>query len=229
MSTFITDGESQLSVALEHGHGVASLYNGTLDVMQHRRGAPFGGTGSTVVLDDTDRIFTETWVSIGGVAASNKLRHSNKLRLNHPLTVMFADGKTNGATRAAVDPMAAKVTSIDESVQLQTVRATTSTADEVLVNFLHVFGKDELPAASAGPKTVDLQAIIAPFRPELITFNETTLNGMVSKEQAEAERMVWKTTTPPKAAPKAAVSVHADDSTLSIQPFEFRTFLAKEF
>ena len=28
MSTFISDGEAQLSVALEHGHGVASLYNG---------------------------------------------------------------------------------------------------------------------------------------------------------------------------------------------------------
>ena len=229
MSTFITDGEHQLSLALEHGHGVASLYNGTLDVMQHRRGAPYGGTGGTVVIDDTDRIFTETWVSIGSVAASNKLRHSNKLRLNHPLTVMFADGKTNGATRAVIDPLAAKVTSIDESVHLQTVRATTSTADEVLVNFLHVFGKNELPAASTGAKSVDMEALISPFRPELVNFNETSLNGMVSKEQAEAERMVWKTTTPPKAAPVAPASARSDGSTMSIQPFEFKMFLAKEF
>jgi len=179
MSTFISDGEAQLSVALEHSHGVASLYNGTLDVVQHRRGGPFQGSGSTVVLDDTDRIFTETWVSLGNVSASNKLRHSNKLRLNHPLTVMFGEHKTNGNTRHMVDPLAGKAASIEESLHLQTVRATTSTADELLVNLLHIFGKGELPAQSAEPKSVDLSTLIAPFRPDLTSFNETTLNGMV--------------------------------------------------
>jgi len=52
--------------------------------MQHQRGGPFVAGHGTVVLDDSDRIFTETWVSLGNVSASNALRHSNKLRLNHP-------------------------------------------------------------------------------------------------------------------------------------------------
>jgi len=235
MSTFISDGKSQLSVALEHGHGVASLYGGTLDVMQHRRGGPFGGSGSTVVLDDTDRLFTETWVSIGNVSRSNELRHSNKLRLNHPLEVMFGDAKTNGNAKHTVDPLAGKVESIEDSVHLQTVRATTSTADELLVNLLHIFGKEEMPAQSAQPKNVDLNALIAPFRPDLTSFNETTLNGMVGKEQAAAERMVWTTTPPTPSSPKTTTAAtdggeKADDgSTLMINPFEFRTFLATEF
>ena len=46
MSTFLSDGESQLSVALAHAHGVASLYNGTLDVVQHRRGGYVAATRS---------------------------------------------------------------------------------------------------------------------------------------------------------------------------------------
>jgi hypothetical protein len=234
MSTFISDGESQLSVALEHGHGVASLYNGTLDVVQHRRGGPFQGSGSTVVLDDTDRIFTETWVSIGNVSRSNELRHSNKLRLNHPLVLMFGEHKTNGDTKHKVDPLAGNISGLGDSVQLQTVRATSSTADELFVNLLHTFSKAELPAHKAQPQPVDLLSIISPFRPELTTFNETTLSGLVSKEQAEAERMVFKTTSPPSTSDnagrnKAQVPASGGSATLTIDPFEFRSFLAKAF
>ena len=197
-------------------------------MVQHRRGGPFQGSGSTVVLDDTDRILTETWVSLGNVSASNKLRHSNKLRLNHPLSVMFGEHKTNGNARHMVYPLAVATGGIAESVHLQTLRATTSTADELLVNLLHVFGKGELPAQSAQPKPVDLLAMIAPFRPDLTHFNETTLNGMVGKEQAASERIVWKTTPPSVREQSAAAEAAADGATL-INPFEFRTFLAKEY
>ena len=49
MSAWIADSSTQLSVALERSHAVASLTGGTLDVVQHRRGGPFNGNGGTVV------------------------------------------------------------------------------------------------------------------------------------------------------------------------------------
>ena len=49
MSAWIADSSTQLSVALERSHAVASLSDGTLDVVQHRRGGPFNGNGGTVV------------------------------------------------------------------------------------------------------------------------------------------------------------------------------------
>lgn len=53
----------QLSVALDRSKGVMSLSQGTLDVMQHRRGLPFiAPKSTTVVLDDSDRIFTQMYV-----------------------------------------------------------------------------------------------------------------------------------------------------------------------
>ena len=53
----------QLSVALDRSKGVMSLSNGTLDVLQHRRGLPFiAPKFETVVLDDVDRIFTQMYV-----------------------------------------------------------------------------------------------------------------------------------------------------------------------
>jgi len=227
MSTFITDGVDQLSVALEHSHGVASLYNGTLDVMQHRRGGPFVAGHGTVVLDDSDRIFTETWVSLGNVSASNALRHSNKLRLNHPLTVMFGDGATSKAP-VLVDPKAAMVgKGLAANVQLQTARATSATADEILINLFHIYGKQEQPAAAAAPTSVDLSALLRPFRPALTSLNETTLNGMIPIETLK--RLQWKTVGGDTAAQREAVAAAAPnaDGSLTIKPFEFRTFLAK--
>jgi hypothetical protein len=67
----------QLSVALDRSKGVSSLQPGTLDVMQHRRGLPYTTQGSTVVLDDTDRIFTQMCVGentpCGGVGWDSRV------------------------------------------------------------------------------------------------------------------------------------------------------------
>ena len=57
----------QLSVALDRSKGVMSLSQGSLDVMQHRRGLPFiAPKSTTVVLDDSDRIFTQMCGCIDG-------------------------------------------------------------------------------------------------------------------------------------------------------------------
>ena len=231
MSTFITDGETQLSVALEHGHGVASLYNGSLDVMQHRRGGPFAPGHGTVVLDDTDRILTDTWISLGNASHSNMLRHSNKLRLNHPLLVMFGDPlATNGRKRELNDPLARHASGLDASLHLQTARATSADATEVLVNLLHVYSSHETPSTRAQPKRADLSALLWPFRPDLAGhFNETTLNGMLPKDIAESEKLSWQTTAPPSPPAPPAPPSGGGSGAVIVQPFEFRTFLAKEF
>ena len=41
------------------------------------------------MLDDTDRIFTQTWISVGGAKQANRDRVQMKLRLNHPLQLFF--------------------------------------------------------------------------------------------------------------------------------------------
>ena len=64
MSAFVGNSTVQMSLALDRSHAVGSLYNGTLEVVQHRRGGPFLAGKGTVVLDDTDRIFTQTWLNV---------------------------------------------------------------------------------------------------------------------------------------------------------------------
>ena len=146
---------------------------------------------------------------------------------------MFGDSKTNGAKRQLVDPFAGEAAGLPDALHLQTVRATTSGAEELLVNLLHVFSGNEQPAASAAPQRADLPSLLAPFRPDLVDFNETTLNGMLPKAEAEAAKMVWKTVPTAAAAeplPRAAEPAKlAAGGQVSVMPFEFKTFLAKAF
>lgn len=218
LSTYLNDGSTQFSVALDRSHAVASLSNGTLDVIQHRRGSPFSGTGGTVVLDDTDRILTHTWLGLGALAPTNALRHSNKLRLNHPLVLMFGPGQSS-----IVD--AVKSVPLPSNVYLQTIRATSASSEELMLRVMHLFGKEEQPAAAASVVEVDVGAVMAPFRPTMTAFNETTLSGLIPK--SDLQRMVWNTTNPANTSP---VPDHATlNGKLSVAPFELRTLLSTEF
>ena len=253
MSTFLSDGEHQLSIALAHAHGVASLYNGTLDVVQHRRGGPFSGSGGTVVIDDSDRIFSETWVAIGNVSRSNTLRHANKLRLNHPLQVLFAPtGRGRPASRATTghasdgrlthgansvgerapgdDPLASVVKGLPSNVLLQGARATSSSRDELLVSLLHVFGEGESPAGASQPVDIDLAALLRAFRPELSQFDETILNGLIPK--ADLTRLKWNTTQDLQGAARTRATrsverVLRSAAQITIDPFELKAYMVK--
>jgi hypothetical protein len=233
ISTFLDDGDHQLGVALERSHGVASLSNGTLDVVQHRRGGPTnmgGPKAEQIVLDDVDRILTQTWLSVGNSIRANALRHSNKLRVNHPLVLLFA--RTNGAASFGVDAPVlvdrlGKMLNrgLPVSVHLHAVRATSVSADEVLLSVLNVVGAQE-PGAET--QSIDLGAVVRSFRPELAMLNETTLNGLTPK--AELERMQWKTDSHTKqnhAARLAPKDVdEASPGQISLRPLEMRVFMA---
>ena len=193
VSAYFVDHESgtQLSLALERSHGVASLSNGAIDVVQHRRVAPYAGSGGTVVLDDSDKIFTETWLSIGNTTASNRLRAENKLRLNRKVTPVFGRLATRpapGAGPSVGDKAAgtsggevpgARALSLPPAVHLQSVRATTMDGGEMLIRLQHTFAVGEDPVLSANVD-VDVDAYVASILPAGLKsggLSEMTMDG----------------------------------------------------
>ena len=82
---------------------VAHVARGSLDVMQHRRALPFRGAvaGHTpVVLDDADRLFSRTWLSIGGRTTANRLRMAGPRATSTPLALATASSRA-----AAIAPL----------------------------------------------------------------------------------------------------------------------------
>jgi hypothetical protein len=234
MSVFLSDGQEQLSIALEHSHGVASLMNGTLDVVQHRRITGMTGVDGDLALDDSDRIFTQTWLSIGNVSRSNTLRHSNKLRLNHPLSFMFADQRTAGPGKRRSpssrwrlrDPRvrSAKATEYGMAPQLhmQNIRATSADASELMLSLTHILSKGE---HGSEMQDVDLNALLGRFK-KLQQLEETTINGVTPI--SKLARLHWNTThSAGEDGTMEATALEAGgESVVSLHPFSFRTFLA---
>lgn len=240
MSTFLSDGRDQLSVALAHSHAVGSLANGTLDVVQHRRGYALTHVDGNLALDDADRVSSETWISIGNISASNRLRHSNKLRLNHPLAIVFGQGSLGSNPAGLRDRFGRQpasppaVPSAPAQIHLQTIRATDVSANELMLNVMHLFGKDELPAEDSAPADINLAALLTAFRPDAAaSVHETTLSGLLPKK--DLKRYRWKTVKPGISrsggndAKGGAVDGEEDALKLdavTMVPFNLRTFLA---
>ena len=183
-SCFLANSSTMLSVALDRSHAVGSLIEGTLDVVQHRRGGPWDGNPGSQgpgLLDDVERIFTQLWVAVGNVTHANRARVSMKQRLNHPL--ILAAGRVPKAAVAAIAPLsgagkvaAAGVVPLPPSVHLQSLRATAATADEMLLRLQHMFTVGE-DAEKSVPQSVDVGKMLAAVRP-VTSVAEVTLDGM---------------------------------------------------
>ena len=183
-SCFMANSSTMLSVALDRSHAVGSLIEGTLDVVQHRRGGPWdGNTGSNGpgVLDDVERIFTQLWVAVGNVTYANRARVSMKQRLNHPL--ILAAGRVPKASVAAIAPLsgaakvaAAGVVPLPSSLHLQSLRATAATADGMLLRLQHMFTVGEDTQKSV-PQSVDVGKMLSAVR-LVSSVAEVTLDGM---------------------------------------------------
>ena len=179
-SCFLANSSTQLSVALDRSHAVGSLLPGTLDVVQHRRGGPYTGSGETVVLDDVERIFTQVWIALGSKTPANRQRVSMKQRLNHPL--ILAAGAVPKKL-AAVPPLSAGgkvaaggIDGLPSAVHIQSLRATGPTGASLLLRLQHMFTVGEDSTYSV-PQPVDVAKLLSAVRP-VKSVAEVTLDGM---------------------------------------------------
>ena len=222
MSAFVANGGTMLAVALDRSHGVASLQNGTLEVIQHRRAGPYEGSGGTVVMDDTSRIFTQSWMAVGARQDANRQRVAMRQRLNHPLVLASAKFNATAAAAAATAAAPLGVTALPENVHLQSVRATSAANDALLVRLQHLYTDGE-DAAMSLPLTVDPLALLQPARADLAAAAEVTLDGMravatlANRTRFPAEGGEEQRGVAPAPVPAAAAAV-------PVGPFELRTF-----
>ena len=217
MSTFLANATDAMVVAVDRSHAVASLTAGTLDVIQHRRGGPFNGNGGTVVLDDTDRIFTQTWLGVGATSAMTTQRVEMKQRLNNPLIV--AGTRMTGATLPPAPAGANGLgAGLPASVHLQDVRASAQDRKTLLVRLQHLFSLGE--GASSAPVDVDLKGLLKPLRALSGVPVEMTLDGM--REKAGVVRARFPAEGDSNQSEEATSTTAPDQDV--IKPFELRTY-----
>ena len=240
----------QLSVALDRSHGVAALTNGSLDVLLHRRARPFRMGEGTVVLDDTDRLFTRTWLAVGPQQEANRLRIAGKLRLHHPTALAFAAVASNASsllrsrrdvTRRADSSSSRRATEaalagralaaeLPPPVHLQSVRAAVPNGSTVLVRLRHMYGAHE-DASYSAPVQVDLAQFLAAALPSSAVVagapRPMALDGFRPSEEARRMRRRLPTQASTTASEEAGLATAADSPSttmVTLRPMELKTF-----
>lgn len=220
----------QLSVALDRSHAVAGLHPGTLDVALHRRGGPYAGSGGTVVLDDVDRVSPEMYLSVGSARDDNRVRHNAKLQLNQPPALFFGPSPGH-PLKADVTAAHGYTAGLPPNVQLQSARLTRPDGNEALLRLRHLYAATDvtLDPLMAAAVPVDIAALLATLGLRSPTnMTETTLNGMIPRKELVRNRFPTDTPGAADEGASAAATAHrhtgAGDASISVAPFELRTF-----
>ena len=188
-----TNSSAQLALILDRSQGVTHVEAGSIDLMQHRRALPFRGSivGHTpVVLDDTDRLLSTTWIALGRETQANRLRHEYKKRRIAPPVLAFATvPRRRKAQIKRVEGAGGGTLDLPPSVHLQSVRAVEPNASAFLLRLQHMYatGEDAQRSTTASVDLKELLAVVAPGA-KVAGALESTLDGTNDASRLESRR-----------------------------------------
>jgi hypothetical protein len=106
MSSFIKDSKSQLTLLCDQARGVASLQDGEIEYMLHRRTSFDDGRGLGLPLNDTTTVSVTIRIILDTPERSTALRHPQSYLLNFPLDVFSVDVTQNNWKQLTIDNVA---------------------------------------------------------------------------------------------------------------------------
>eukprot|EP01102_Stenamoeba_stenopodia_P015593 TRINITY_DN5339_c0_g2_i1.p1 TRINITY_DN5339_c0_g2~~TRINITY_DN5339_c0_g2_i1.p1 ORF type:complete len:739 (+),score=160.21 TRINITY_DN5339_c0_g2_i1:334-2550(+) len=212
----------QFSVVADRSRGCASLVDGQLETMIHRRLLVIQG-GVDQPLNESTIIRTVQNVIVTTPSASpsaTSLERWRALLLNHPVIIGFSQPLTsvNLTSTPSFSPLQ---TSLPPNVHLQTVEVSLlNPLYNTLLRLHHIFGIDEDPIYST-PVSVDLNTLFEDFVPVSIVETSLTANQPLKS----VSRMKWNADENTSKWSSTKDDAILDYFVIELQPMEIRTFL----
>ncbi|KAI4882355.1 hypothetical protein NFI96_027804, partial [Prochilodus magdalenae] len=220
---FIKDGKAQLTVVTERSQGVSSIYNGSLEIMLHRR-----------LLRDDYRGVGEPLSELGEFGDGLVVRGRLLLTLTPPETaadlhrplaqglvlqplLSFQDGPLKPATKLQFSALQA---ALPPAVHLLTLSQWDT--DSVLMRLEHQYESGESQTFSQ-PVTVSLQKLFSTL--EVVGVSEMSLAANQWKE--DMTRLQWNSSNDEGVKPLWAGLGDPSSFEITLKPMEIRTFLLK--
>uniref|UniRef100_A0A8B9LIL1 Alpha-mannosidase n=1 Tax=Astyanax mexicanus TaxID=7994 RepID=A0A8B9LIL1_ASTMX len=245
---FIEDEDScRLSLLSERAHGVASLAEGEIEVMLHRRlwNNQEWNRGYNLTLNDSSVVRPSIWMMLGSSAAVAALSQQGALYLQHRPVVLPIDKpqkpwseheRWNGpSVQPVVLPPNLHMQYLgipgwdygpNHTQHLQNINSGVKTNpeadfDRVLLRIAHLYEKGEDPVLSK-PATINLKEILQGLG-EVKAVQERSLTG--TWDISDLQRWSWRTTekTGNKKTSSSSRRVTMDFN-VTISPKEIRTF-----
>jgi len=222
----------QLTFVGDKSQSVASLANGNLQFMIHRRCLQDDGYGVGEVLDDQSKITTEFYVTLDQTDPSSNLRHRYQLLQNYPPVAMFAaatsasdwESKYKTSWQGVTQALPGNVHLLTLEVRNPTPNGKSPQGDTfILLRLQHLFEAKESSTWSS-PVTVNISSIFPTSVLTINTCQETILSGQLAK--SSLNRLVWKTATPNPmdAAPTTTTTTLVGDFVVTLNPREIHTY-----
>ncbi|XP_069925663.1 epididymis-specific alpha-mannosidase isoform X3 [Oryctolagus cuniculus] len=246
-SAFIQDSGSRLVLLSERAHGVASLGNGQVEVMLHRRlwNNLAWDLGYNLTLNDTSVVHPVLWLLLGPWAVTARLRERSGLELQHRPVVLLGElagagapsrgtaPKTPGARQqeaVALPPNLHLQTlsipgwsySSNHSAHLRSLGKGEPRADlrRVLLRLYHPYEVGEDPVLSQ-PATVNLEAVLRGLGP-VEAVEERSLTG--TWDVHALSRWSWNTEPGRRQGRPASPPRPPGGPLVTVHPKEIRTF-----
>lgn len=255
----LDDGEKEMAVITDVSMGGSSLADGQLEIMVHRRCQHDDHRGVQEPLNETmcgcndigaqpHEMGAHGHEGDGGcecegltmrgsallvfdtVEKSHAARRQLIEQLNFPPTLAFSKSTS---TSVAVPSMSAISESLPPNVKLMTLSSNYAAWNEgkLLLRLSHLYAVGEHPTLSK-PATFSLAAVFAKAGLKIATATETMLTANQPREQFEAKKKIWRTsTTYPNTnidgAETDRVPLDETDAalTVTVRPMELKTYL----
>jgi len=233
----LDDGDDEFAVLTEVTQGGASLKDGSLEFMVHRRVQQDDSRGVAEPLDETmcgcrlgnSRLGPSDcdcegltmrgrhWLVLDTVANANKLRRSLSERQNFGPTLAFGPG----GMRVQRESFSALASKLPSNVKLQTLTNNYASVNEgkLLFRLSHLYSVGEHSELSK-PVTVDLTSLFGNgYR--IIDAEEMSLTGNQDKATMVKNKLVWKTS---EVSSDGDVWSPPTDLQVTLRPMEVKTF-----
>ncbi|XP_060715118.1 lysosomal alpha-mannosidase [Tachysurus vachellii] len=219
---FIKDKQNQLTVVTDRSQGISSIYNGSLEIMVHRR-----------LLRDDYRGVGEALSEPGDYYDGLSVRGRLLLALTPPSTaadthrplgqeMVFQPTLSfqQGATHSTTPKFSGLISALPPAVHVLTLSQWDQ--DSVLLRLEHQYERSESHVHSQ-PVTVSLQKMFSSL--ELMGVSEMSLGANQWKE--DVNRMQWKFNRSETAAPLHERVGDPSPWEITLNPMEIRTFLLR--
>jgi lysosomal alpha-mannosidase len=224
----------QLTFVGDRARSVASLGNGNLQMMIHRRCLQDDGYGVGEVLDDQTKITVEFYVTLDNAQNTAPLRHRYQLLQNYPPLALVAratsatdySSKYTTSWTALTAALPANLHLLTLEVRNPVPTGASPQGDTfVLLRLQHLFEQGESTTYSV-PVTFNISNL---FKPAIFTINtlqETILSGTLAR--SSLNRMQWRTNSPnpmdARIQPTPQTQGLLKDFVVTINPREIKTY-----
>ncbi|KAG8496550.1 hypothetical protein CXB51_007628 [Gossypium anomalum] len=233
LGIYVKDDDQELSVLVDRSVGGASIKDGELELMLHRRLLHDDGRGVAEALNETVcvqnkcsglTIVGKYYLRIDPLGEAAKWRRSFGQEIYSPFLLAFTQQEGDGWTNSHVSSFSGMDPSyvLPDNVAMITLQELDN--GQVLLRLAHLYevGEDKDLSVMA---SVQLKKVFAHKKINKVT--EMSLSANQGRVEMEKKRLVWKVKGSPEEVPKVVRGGPVDPAALVVElaPMEIRTFV----